>query len=1228
MEENKVQKQEKLQISKNEGTQIKTDKVKYEVNDDINIKLNSSTDLKDKKIVICKNEKVLQMISTDQDDVTVNLEEIYGLIDICVLNGTKIERKRTIFIKPNKELKVAITTNQENYQPGDNLNLQIDLSDENGNKTDGAMLVSIIDEAVLSIGDNDLSIDNIKLALKDIKFSEDLDAATLYANIVNNESETALMGLLLKQSSKDINISIEKLSMQNERDETIEMLVKVGFALVVVFVIGAIIIGLATSKEISSGFMHLIAYIGTLLYSILLIGVISKELDGLQIFGSIILSILAYGLYLYQYKNTLFKITLEYTLAPIVAFTLAQVLSNLIVSSSMEQILIIECMVVTLIWVISLILKKHNIKPKLTEKISKITMNLIKVAITFILAIVFEDVEPIFTLIILTLLNLGFEIRVNKPKKSKIQEIEIYKAILIIGVAVIFIVIIALSVLVLNGSNGMIRDANLDSQEDIKTNYSSGGVGPTDAIGSISADTSTSSTNKDQGFDLSSITDNLFGENQKENNVQIAENEDTGKIDETETTEQEEQEENIRNVFLESLCFIPELVTENGTLNTNIQLSDNITSWKIQTVGNTKDGRIGYGTKNITVTKEFFANFTTPSNCVVGDNISIPVTIYNYTDNQIFANIEVPQVEWFEIGEFEKQITVEKQNTKMVYVPITIKKSGNNTLRVEAKANEVKDILEKQVAVKENGLEVSKVVSTGKFENTLSQDIIYNENAKAGTKNLKVKLYPSPITQAIEGIESILRMPTGCFEQVSSSLYPDILVLKYLAENKIENETIKQKALGYIQTGYQKLLTYEVAGEKGGYSLYGKSPAKPVLTAYGLMEIKDLSTVYNVDENVIKNMEDYLYKKQKSNGSFNLEKNSGSFVSSKTDELTLNAYVIWALSEANPEDSRLQKSISYLENNIDKMEDTYTMSLAANALANVDSKIAKTLVDRLMNKVQINGDKAYIQSNITDYYGTRGTTQNLQTVCLTSLALTKLDMNVKTNQSLINYIISAKDSRGTWNTTQGTILALKAIIGFSNKSDIKNQTITVSVNDNVQTVEIDEQSIDLYELSFNNLDVENHLNIEMKKGKMYYEIVEEYVTDYQNQETAGQIETKYTLPAECNVNEVVTQNVEITNKSNDIILNGMTQITIPQGFKVLEESLSKLVATGKIEKYEYNYSKIYLYMKDLKINANNNLQIQYMPLYPGNITGGAVRSYDYYNPDVEGFANPIQIKIK
>ena len=85
-----------------------------------------------------------------------------------------------------------------------------------------------------------------------------------------------------------------------------------------------------------------------------------------------------------------------------------------------------------------------------------------------------------------------------------------------------------------------------------------------------------------------------------------------------------------------------------------------------------------------------------------------------------------------------------------------------------------------------------------------------------------------------------------------------------------QSESIKNKALNYINSGYQKLLTYEVKNEKGGYSLYGHSPAETVLTAYGLMEIKDLSEIYSVDDNVISNMEEFLFKKQNSNGTFKI----------------------------------------------------------------------------------------------------------------------------------------------------------------------------------------------------------------------------------------------------------------------------------------------------------------------------------------------------------------------
>ena len=48
----------------------------------------------------------------------------------------------------------------------------------------------------------------------------------------------------------------------------------------------------------------------------------------------------------------------------------------------------------------------------------------------------------------------------------------------------------------------------------------------------------------------------------------------------------------------------------------------------------------------------------------------------------------------------------------------------------------------------------------------------------------------------------------------------------------------------------------------------------------------------------------------------------------------------------------------------------------------------------------------------------------------------------------------------------------------------------------------------------------------------------------------------------------------------------MVEISIPQGCSVKEESLSKLETYGQIEKYEYSYGKIYLYIIFLWPNSN------------------------------------------
>ena len=284
------------------------------------------------------------------------------------------------------------------------------------------------------------------------------------------------------------------------------------------------------------------------------------------------------------------------------------------------------------------------------------------------------------------------------------------------------------------------------------------------------------------------------------------------------------------------------------------------------------------------------------------------------------------------------------------------------------------------------------------------------------------------ISQQIENIDSILKMPTGCFEQTSSSLYPDALVLKYLNSSKTENEQAKQKALDYVNKGYQRLLTFEVQSTPGGFSLYGRSPAELALTAYGYMELYDISKVYDIDQNVLSRMHDYLYKEQNINGSFNV--NTSSYFGSHlaNNDLALNAYVIWCLSEVDPNEAKLQKSISYLEGKLSKSEDTYTIALMANAFANVNSSKTKEAIDILIEKTtQGENGTAYVESKIRDYYGCYGRWQNVQTTALASLALTRSNTNNKTNEAYLKYLLAQKDKNGTFGTTQATVLSLKAL---------------------------------------------------------------------------------------------------------------------------------------------------------------------------------------------------------
>src|SRR5579859_45010 len=111
------------------------------------------------------------------------------------------------------------------------------------------------------------------------------------------------------------------------------------------------------------------------------------------------------------------------------------------------------------------------------------------------------------------------------------------------------------------------------------------------------------------------------------------------------------------------------------------------------------------------------------------------------------------------------------------------------------------------------------------------------------------EVLPVAIQRNCGRTDSIFQAPYGCFEQTSSTTYPNVLALDYLRRTGKTNPQVEALAQQYVALGYQRLLSFEISG--GGFDWFGHPPANRTLTAYGLMEFADMAEVTDVDRRLI-----------------------------------------------------------------------------------------------------------------------------------------------------------------------------------------------------------------------------------------------------------------------------------------------------------------------------------------------------------------------------------------
>jgi alpha-2-macroglobulin-like protein len=682
-----------------------------------------------------------------------------------------------------------------------------------------------------------------------------------------------------------------------------------------------------------------------------------------------------------------------------------------------------------------------------------------------------------------------------------------------------------------------------------------------------------------------------------------------------------------RTYFPETMLWRPQIITDpQGRADLTVPLADSITTWRLSGSAVSKTGRLGRVSGSVRVFQPFFADVNAPTDLTRGDEISIPLVLYNYADKQLAVQIQCTGADGLTIIEQPgAEVSIDPGDVHRVMVRVKADSIGTGKLEVLARSGDFADAIRREIRIAPPGRPASAVVNGTLTDGRQTIEALIPADAVDGSVAVRLKVYPSKFSELLDGLEGIFRQPNGCFEQTSSTTYPNVMALAYMQSNGLENPEIQAKATQYIQMGYQRLMTFEIKG--GGFDWFGRGPANVVLTAYGLMEFADMAKVHNVDPKLLSRTADWLASQQTSQGAWRFTPGCfhEPFTGGDNSELAITAYVTWAIAGYRHNHPAVVRGAAYIGKRTDGAISPYTLALCANALRAARAPGADRLVADLAAKVQqVGKDQAY--------WAAGGASNDIRATSLAILAMKGQQQYAATVTAALRWLASKRDSSGTWGATQSTIMALKALTQGSPKASDRRDTdarvtigktvmnIPAGKSDTVQTVAIDSPA--------DGQRMQLDVDAQGAEG-LPYQLVVHYYTQrpVRSNEAPVQISVNYDR-SNLQVGQSVTVRASITNTASKEANMLLADVGTPPGFSVDTASLEKLRAAGVIDRYTVTSHGVIFYITKLRARGMMTLEYKMTARLPLKAQAAPTTVYPYYEPHQISAAAPTTFIVQ
>nr|XP_033780456.1 uncharacterized protein LOC117350314 [Geotrypetes seraphini] len=539
------------------------------------------------------------------------------------------------------------------------------------------------------------------------------------------------------------------------------------------------------------------------------------------------------------------------------------------------------------------------------------------------------------------------------------------------------------------------------------------------------------------------------------------------------TEDMKSQHRKIRSNFPHNLVWELISINSSGIANMPLTVPDTITDWEAFMFC-TADIGIGLSLPaRLRAFKTLFLEMRLPDSLVRGESVTVHAIVFNYMHHSIQIQVTMVRSRNFEMWPCRNctyTSCLRAEESKTFSWNVTALVLGTMTFQVTAEAvdrgelcfgerpavpeNGGTDTVVKEVLVQAEGvLQELSHSSLLCAEGNLSTEVIpidLPNEVIPGSATAQFSIVGDMTGNALQNMNNQLAMPYGCGEQTMSKLAPNIFIMRYLNSSGQLTESIKAKALRYIEAGYQRFQDYRRVD--GSFSAFGErdQEGNMWLTALAVKCLYAAKPHIVVDEHYIREAAAWIEDNQLPTGAFcmkgQLFKNliKDRTYASNDESIALTSFVVTALLESGwqSEEPMLDKALQYLRNATPDVENPYPQALMAYAFTlsgKTDEGNRALVLRKLYEKAVKQEGQVYwnlkSKQNTRSQFWSRSDSCEVEVaayvllahMCKTGLPREEL---VKATQ-IAAWIPRQQNTHGGYTTTEDTLVALQALTSYA-----------------------------------------------------------------------------------------------------------------------------------------------------------------------------------------------------